>query len=254
MNLEDRTAVVTGGASGIGRAIAIGLAEVGAAVVVGDIRQTSRVPDERPTTVEVIKDGGGQARFVEADVTEQAAVDQLMETAQTHYGSLDILVNNAGITGAGSVEELDDAQWDRIQEVNVKGVVHGVRAALPYLRDSDHGRIINVASQRGLSGGEAPSKAAYVTSKGAVISLTRQMAIDYGPEGISVNALCPGPIRSGMTPIESDADRERLLEGVLTPFIGEPEDIVPATLLLAGDGARYMHGHALVVDGGYLIN
>lgn len=253
MSLTGRTAVVTGAASGIGRAIAAGLAEAGASVVVGDVRRESRVDDERPSTVERITDAGGSARFVEADVTDQGSVEQLIEAAQTHYGGLDILVNNAGITGDGSVEEVTDTEWERIQAVNVKGIFNGVRAALPLLRDSQHARIINIASQRGLRGGEAPSKAAYVASKGAVVSLTRQLAIDYAPEGIAVNALCPGPIRSGMTPIESEADRERLLEGILTPFVGEPEVVVPAALLLAGDGARYIHGHCLVVDGGYLI-
>lgn len=254
MTLTGRTAVVTGGASGIGRAIAIGFAEAGASVVVGDVRRESRVPDERPTTIEAITEAGGDARFVEADVTEQGEVDHLIATAVDQFGGLDVLVNNAGITGTGTVETVDDAEWDRIQAVNVKGVVHGVRAALDPLRASAHGRIINVASQRGLRGGEAPAKAAYVASKGAVVSLTRQLALDYGPEGIAVNALCPGPIRSGMTPVDDEGDRERLLAGVLTPFIGEPEDVVPAALLLAGDGARYMHGHALVVDGGYLIS
>lgn len=253
MSLEGRSAVVTGAASGIGRAIAIGLAEEGVSVVVGDVRRDSRVPDERPDTAEVINDRGGTARFIEADVTDQHDIDRLMDEAQAKYGGLDILVNNAGITGAGSVEAVGDAEWERIQAVNVDGVRNGVRGALPLLRESEHARVINVASQRGLRGGEAPAKAAYVASKGAVVSLTRQMALDYAPEGIAVNALCPGPIRSGMTSIEDDADRERLLEGVLTPFVGDPEDIVPAALLLAGDGARYIHGHALVVDGGYLI-
>lgn len=253
MSLSGRTAVVTGGASGIGRAIAIGLAADGASVVIGDIRRHSRVADEHPNTAEAITSAGGEARFIEADVTRQDEVSRLIEEATSAFGGLDILVNNAGITADGTVEAMENPDWERIQAVNVEGVVNGVRAALQPLRESDHARIINVASQRGLRGGEAPAKAAYVASKGAVVSLTRQLALDYGPEGIAVNALCPGPIRSGMTPIEDETERERLLEGVLTEFIGDPEDIVPAARLLAGDGARYIHGHALVVDGGYLI-
>lgn len=253
MTLAGRTAVVTGGASAIGRALAIGLAEEGVSVVVGDVRRESRVKEERPSTVDVIEAAGGEATFVSADVTDQADVDRLVATATEEFGGLDILVNNAGITDRGSVDEVDDASWERIQDVNVSGVMRCSRAAIPLLRESDHGRIINIASQRGLRGGESNEQAAYVASKGAVVSLTRQMAMDYAPEGIAVNAICPGPIESGMTPIEHEADRHRLLEGILTPFVGEPEDLVPAALLLAGDGARYIHGHCLVVDGGYLI-
>lgn len=253
MKLADRTAVVTGASSGIGRAIAIAFAREGANLVLADVREESRVPDDDMTTLAVIEADGGSAIFQRTDVTDEASVERLVQRAVEAYGGLDILVNSAGVTGDGPVHELTDAEWDRVHDVNVKGVVRCSKHALESLRESDHGRIINIASQRGLRGGGDTEKAAYVASKGAVSSLTRQMALDYGPEGVAVNAICPGPVESGMTPIESDADEAALLEGVLTPFVGRPEDIAPAAVLLAGDGGRYIHGHNLVVDGGYLL-
>ncbi|WP_331235161.1 SDR family NAD(P)-dependent oxidoreductase [Natronorarus salvus] len=251
--LAGRTAIVTGGASGIGRGIALAFAEEGATVVVADVREGSRVPDDEATTTEVIERAGGEARFVRTDVTDDEAVCALVAETVDAYGGLDVLVNAAGITTAGAVHEITDEEFERIQDVNVTGVVRCCRAAIPHLLESEYGRVINVSSQRGLRGGEATEKAAYVASKGAVSALTRQMALDYGPQGIAVNAICPGPIESGMTPIESEAERERLLSGILTPFVGRPEDVAPAALLLAGDGSRFIHGHELVVDGGYLV-
>ena len=251
--LAGRTAIVTGGASGIGRGIALAFAEEGSNVVVADVREKSRVTADEGTTVEVIEAAGGEARFVRTDVTDDEAVRALVAETVDAYGGLDVLVNAAGITGTGAVHEVTDEAFERIQDVNVKGIVRCCRAAIPHLLESEYGRVINVSSQRGLRGGETTEKAAYVASKGAVSALTRQMALDYGPEGVAVNAICPGPVESGMTPIESDAERERLLSGILTPFVGQPEDVAPAAVLLAGDGGRFIHGHELVVDGGYLV-
>ena len=263
MRLEGRVALVTGAASGIGRAIAIAFAREGASLVLADVHESPRSPGDDRTTLEVIErrdDTGeppgvvsGEAVFVRTDVTDDADVRRAVRRAVDTYGGLDILVNSAGVTGDGAVHEVDDETWERIQDVNVRGVVRCSRAAIPHLLESDHGRIINISSQRGLRGGASPRKAAYVASKGAVTNLTRQMALDYGPEGVAVNALCPGPVESGMTRIDSEEDRERLLEGVLTDFVGQPEDVAPAAVLLASDGGRYIHGHNLVVDGGYLV-
>ena len=253
MTLEDRTAIVTGASSGIGRAIAIAFAREGATLALADVREESRAPGDDRTTLAVIEDEGGSAIFQRTDVTDGESVEQLVERTVETYGGVDILVNSAGVTSDNPVHELTAAEWDRVHDVNVKGVVRCSKHALEYVRESDHGRIINISSQRGLRGGEDTEKAAYVSSKGAVTSLTRQMALDYGPEGIAVNAICPGPVESGMTPIESDADEARLLDGVLTPFVGQPDDIAPAAVLLAGDGGRYIHGHSLVVNGGYLL-
>lgn len=253
MTLEDRTAIVTGASSGIGRAIAIEFAREGANLALADIREESRVPDDDRTTLAVIEAEGGSAIFQRTDVTDGESVERLVERTVETYSGVDILVNSAGVTSDDPVHDLTEAEWDRVHDVNVKGVVRCSKRALEYIRESDHGRIINISSQRGLRGGGDTEKAAYVSSKGAVTSLTRQMALDYGPEGVAVNAICPGPVESGMTPIESDADEAQLLDGILAPFVGQPEDIAPAAVLLAGDGGRYIHGHNLVVDGGYLL-
>ena len=253
MRLEDRTAIVTGASSGIGRAIAIAFAREGANVALADVRVDSRVPHEERATRAVIESAGGSAFFQRTDVTDEGAVERLIDRTVDTYGGIDILVNSAGVTGDGPVHEVTEREWDRIHDVNVKGVVRCSKHALPAIRESEYGRIINISSQRGLRGGGDTNKAAYVASKGAVTNLTRQMALDYGPEGVAVNAICPGPVESGMTPIESDADEGKLLDGILTPFVGQPEDIAPAAVLLAGDGGRYIHGHNLVVDGGYLV-
>jgi len=253
MKLEGRAAVVTGASSGIGRAIAVAFAREGASVALADIREDSRVPGDEHTTLELVESEGNTAFFQETDVTDDGAVAALMARTADTYGGIDILVTSAGVTSDNPAHEVTDDEWEHVHDVNVRGIVRCVKHALAHLRESEHGRIITISSQRGLRGGGDTEKAAYVSSKGAVTNLTRQMALDYGPEGIAVNAICPGPVESGMTPVETDEQRQRLLDGILTPFVGQPEDIAPAAVLLASDGGRFIHGHTLVVDGGYLV-
>ena len=252
MKLDGRVALVTGASSGIGRGIAIAFAEEGASVLVADIQEVPR-SGETESTVEAITTAGGTAKFHQTDVTDDDSVAAAVSTAVDSFGGLDILVNAAGDTSNNPLHEVTDEEWDRVFDVNVTGIRRCITHAIPHLRESEYGRIINISSQRGLRGGASPEKATYVASKGAVTNLTRQLALDYGPEGIAVNAICPGPVESGMTPVETEEQREQLLEGILTPFVGTPEDIAPAAVLLASDGGRFIHGENLVIDGGYLV-
>jgi NAD(P)-dependent dehydrogenase (short-subunit alcohol dehydrogenase family) len=253
MKLDKRTVVVTGSSNGIGRGIAIAFAEEGANVVLASRSEQSSLEEDDRTTTEVIIKSGGDALFHQTDVTVEADVQSLMETAVEEYNSIDVLVNNAGVTSSNPIHKVTDEEWDQVHDVNLKSVYRCSKYAIPHIRNSDCGRIINISSQRGIPGGAPPEKAAYVSSKGAVSNLTRQMALDYGPEGIAVNAICPGPVFSGMTRIDEPADRERLLSGVLTDFIGEPEDIAPAAVLLVSEEGRFVHGQNIVIDGGYAV-
>lgn len=254
MKLDGRTAIVTGASSGIGRGIATAFAEEGANVVIASIEEESRVEDDELTTTELIEEQGGEAVFHQMDVSVKEDVEAMVKATVEEYGGVDILVNNAGVTSANPVHKVTEEEWDRVHDVNLKGVFLCSKYAIPHILESDHGRVINIASQRGLRGGSPTEKAAYVSSKGAASNLTRQMALDYGPQGVPVNAICPGPVYSGMTQVESEEGRERLLEGVLTSFVGEPKrDIAPMAVLLASDAGRFIHGTNIPVDGGYLV-
>ena len=253
MELKDRTAIVTGASSGIGREIAIAFAAEGANVVLASPTETSKRDKHTQTTTEIIQENGGTVIYQETDVTVEDDVKELANVSIEEYGSIDILVNNAGVLSENPIHKTTEEQWDTIHDVNLKGIYWCSKYTIPSLIKSSYGRIINMSSQRGLIGGAEAKTAAYDSSKGAVTNLTRQMAIDYGPKGIAVNAICPGPIKSKMTPIETEESREQYLEDVLTPFIGDPEDIASAAVFLASDSGRYIHGHNFVIDGGYLV-
>lgn len=258
MDLTDRTALVTGGAAGIGRGIAIELARGGADVVVADVRETPRLDDEqaRGRTTEVIDslDGDATAVFSECDVSEAAAVEATVDAAVERFGGLDVLVNNAGISLAGSVHELEHEDWSRTLDVNLTGVYLTSKHAAAHLRESAAGRIVNLASTAAFEGG--PRAAGYCATKAGVVNLTRQMAVDYGPDGVTVNALCPGPVYTSMSQDTfDDPDRRDVYEEhVLLPYFGEPADVGRLARFLAADAARYITGTAIPVDGGWLAS
>jgi NAD(P)-dependent dehydrogenase (short-subunit alcohol dehydrogenase family) len=249
--LSGKSAVVTGGTNGIGRAIALKFSELGADVVVGDIAEQPQLA-ERPTA-EAITDRGGEARFVEADVTDYDQVDRLVETAVEAFGSVDVMVNSAGILKEAYVHEMDLEDWRALMAINLDGVFYGTRAALQRMVDQeDGGNVVNVSSVSGSIGRtRAP---AYCASKGAVTMLTRQNAIDYGDQGIRVNAVGPGGTLTALVENTMSDDRRAYLESQ-TPMsrLAQPEEIANAAAYLASDLASYVNGHVLVVDGGFSI-
>jgi len=250
MMLEGQTCLVTGSSRGIGRGIATDLADRGADVVV-NYRSSAA---EAEAVVGKIETAGGRAIAAQADVSEFDDVVDMYEEVESAFGGIDVLVNNAGISMDAAVHETTPEEWRRVQSVNVDGIYHCSRAAVPHLTESESGRIINIASQRGLLGGATDRQAAYCASKGAAVQLSRQMAIDYGPAGVTVNAICPGPIESSMNDMTAEEREAIVRDHLVTPFVGQPEDIGHVAAFLASDEARYVTGHALVVDGGYLVS
>lgn len=250
IDLDGRVAIVTGGSSGIGRGIALTLSQAGAAVAIADVREEPKGGGE--PTAEIIRNRGGRAAFIECDVTDREAVDGLIDGVIDAFGAIDILVNNAGISHDGTVETTDEETWAAVMAVNVDGVFRCSKAALPRLRESEAPRIVNIASQLGLVGRRR--RPAYCASKGGVVNLTRQLAVDYAAVPVPVNAVCPGVIRTPLTKdsLESPDERAFLEDRTPLPFFGEPEDIGGVVAFLCSDHARYITGTCIVVDGGYL--
>jgi NAD(P)-dependent dehydrogenase (short-subunit alcohol dehydrogenase family) len=250
MQLKDKVGVITGAASGIGRAAAQLFAREGAAVVVVDISDAGRaVADE-------ISKSGGRTVFEKCDVTRSDDCKGAVDRALREFGRLDILFNNAGIIRRATVVDLSEEDWDRVMAVNVKSIFLMSRFAVPVMAKQGGGVIINMASGWGLSGGA--KAAVYCASKGAVVLLTKAMAVDHGPQNIRVNCICPGDTDTGMLRNEAQqlgeaADRF-MAEAARRPLgrVGKPEEIARAALYLASDASSFVTGTALVVDGGSL--
>ena len=246
--LKGKVALVTGGASGIGRATAILLAREGAAVMVHDLKE------EGQATAEAILAAGGRASFVRGDVTRAADCQAAVQKAVTDFGGLHVLVNNAGIIRRASVVDTTEEEWDRVMAVNVKSVFLFSRAAIPIMARGGGGVIVNTASGWGLDGGR--DAASYCASKAAVVNLTRAMAIDHADQNIRVNCVCPGDTDTAM--LREEARQlgqdvgQFLARSAQRPLgrMGRPEEIAQAILFLASDASSYVTGTALVVDGG----
>jgi NAD(P)-dependent dehydrogenase (short-subunit alcohol dehydrogenase family) len=250
--LSGETAVVTGGSSGIGRAISLAFAKAGADVVVADLHEESRDPDETETTTEKIDaETDSSATFVECDVSNPAATETAVAAAD-EYGGITIMVNNAGVFRSESFLEVSEDAFDDLMGVNLKGTFFGAQAAAREMVAGDGGVIINLSSVAGLEG--SAGYASYCASKGAVRLLTYSLAAELGPEGVRVNAIHPGIIDTEMTtedvPIVGTETGESFLEGVPSRRFGDPDDIADAALFLASDMGEYVNGESLTVDGG----
>jgi len=240
MQLDGTTAIVTGGSSGIGHAIAAAYVDAGADVVIA-----SRNDDEGRTVAEDLG-----CTYVQTDVREYDQVEALVETTVTEFGGLDVMVNNAGIASDNPVTSMDLEEWANVVDTDLDGVMHGTKAALPHLLESE-GCIINTASIYGLVGGKGA--AAYSAAKGGVVNFTQQVAVDYAEDGVRVNSICPGFVDTPMT--EHLLDQERFYNFVLdnTPMNrpAQPEEIAPLAVFLASDGATYITGANIPIDGGW---
>jgi NAD(P)-dependent dehydrogenase (short-subunit alcohol dehydrogenase family) len=246
--LAGKVAVVTGAASGMGRTAAQLFAAEGAQVVVADVSD-----DIGAEVVDAIRAGGGDATYVRADVSRADDCEAMVRAATDTYGALHVLYNNAGIFPAddGGLLDTPEKTWERVMEVNLKGVWLGCRAGVPAMLASGGGSIINVASFVAFMGA-ATAQVAYTASKGGVVSMTREIAVEYARRGIRVNALCPGPIETPLLhALLSDPEqRARRLVHIPMGRLGRPEELARAALFLASDDASYMTGATLVVDGG----
>jgi NAD(P)-dependent dehydrogenase (short-subunit alcohol dehydrogenase family) len=247
VNLNDKTAIVTGGSSGLGRATAIALAEAGAAVVNADRQPDAR--DADTTTVERIRDRGGQATFAECDVTDIADVRAAVDSA-AEFGGLDVLINNAGVAASDRLTKTTAENWETIVETDMTGVYHGCLAGIEAMLADDGGAIVNVASIFGVVGG--PNAFAYSAAKGGIISLTRSIARDYARDGIRANAISPGFVETALFREDTHEGTREFAES-RTPMgrVGTPREIADAIVFLASDAASFVTGQNLPVDGGF---
>jgi NAD(P)-dependent dehydrogenase (short-subunit alcohol dehydrogenase family) len=250
--LAGRVAIVTGGARGIGLATAEALLGEGARVLVCDV--------EDDILGEAAGSLVGDVLAIRCDVSQPADIDAMVAAAAARWGGIDILVNNAAISDDTPIEELSDGRWRHVLAVNLDSVLYCARSALPHLKASKHASIVNIASVQGLRG--QPHAMAYATAKGGVVNLTRCMAVDFGPFGIRANAVAPGYIDTRMALQKQDGTHEHQTTWYQDIYVkhgrmplrraGTPADVAGPILFLAGDDSRYVTGHVLVVDGGFM--
>lgn len=253
MKLENKVAVITGAASGIGREAMRLFAAEGATVVAADVNADGHA------AIEDVRTRGGEAVFVHGDVSEAAVAARAVETALDRYGRLDILYNNAGIAPLGQdgmITNIDEKSWDDVLRVNLKSVFQCCKAAIPVMAEHGGGSIINTASVTALLGHIGQD--AYTASKGAIIALTRSLAVEYGAQKIRVNVICPGVVRTALTELLwSDLVPKEVFDGVRRAHLtrlGTPEDIARAALFLASDDAAFVTGAVFAIDGGFSAN
>ena len=248
MRLEDKVALITGAASGIGSESALLFAREGASVVVADVQD-----EEGRKTVKIIQSEGGKAGFVHADVVKSGESEDMVVFAEQTFGKLDILFNNAGISHAEDADAVatDEEVWDLTMDVNLKGVFLGCKYGIPALRRAGGGAVINTASFVATVGAATP-QLAYTASKGGVLSMTRELATIHARENIRVNALCPGPLRTEllMKYLDTEQKKQRRLVHIPLGRFGEAAEIAKSALFLASDESSFVTGATFLVDGG----
>ena len=251
MSLKDKVALITGAGSGIGRASAVKFAAEGARVVAVDVQQ-----DGNEETVNTIRSAGGNATAVEADVTRSQDVHRMVRAAVDTYGRLDILFNNAGIGLPGTILEVDEEAFDKLFAVNVKGVFLGCKEAIPVMKSQGGGIILNTASQLGVVGVEG--NVVYPATKGAVVQMTRCLALDHAADGIRVNCICPGPIDTPLSrrnrELSGDPEAAQRSRIARIPLgrIGRPEEMADVAAFLCSDESSFVTGAAILADGGWV--
>ncbi len=253
MRLKDKVCIITGAGSGMGRVACEIFAREGAKVAAWDV-----VPESGEETAARVRAAGGDATFVSCDVSDEASVREAVAATVARYGGVDVLYNNAGIMPEADHSVIDTSVevWDRVMAVNVRGIFLCCKYAIPEMLKRGHGSIINIASFVALVGCSVPQDA-YTASKGAIISLTKSLAIQFRPKGIRTNAICPGPIETPLLMdwlLKDEAARQLRLSRQPAGRFGKPEEIVNCALYLASDEADWTNGAVMVVDGGITSN
>lgn len=246
-DLTGKTALITGGSKGLGKAMAAGLASAGADVVLISRHEA----EARAAAEEISRDHGHRALGLIADVTQPGEIQQVVDRTLKEFGKIDILINNAGINIRGPIEDLTFEEFRKVQEINVDGVWLCCKAVIPHMKDRKYGRIINMASTLGVVG--LANRTPYTSSKGAVVQMTRGLGLEMAPFGITCNAICPGPFLTPMNePIADSEEAKKFIVGaVAMNRWGRMEEIQGAAIFLSSDASSFVTGSLLTVDGGW---
>ena len=243
MTVKDRVAIVSGGARGIGQAIAELFAEKGAKVIIWDLL------DDGAAVAHGITEKGQVAEFMKISITDKSAVQSAVDSIVEKYGTVDILINNAGITKDKTMLKMSDEEWDAVIDVNLKGVYYSTKAVAPIMKEKGYGRIISASSTTGLRGNYGQTN--YAATKAGVIGMAKTWALELGRYGITSNAIAPGYVKTPMTEAIPDNIKQMALMTIPVGFLAEPMDLAYGYLFLASDEARFVNGVCLPIDGGF---
>jgi 3-oxoacyl-[acyl-carrier protein] reductase len=247
MKLKDQIAWITGGAQGIGKAIALYLASEGCHLILSDVDEAT----VQATAAQIAKEKGVKTLGLKANVAQIADCEKVVDQSLDKYGRIDILINNAGITRDNLLMRMSDEEWDAVLSVNLKGVFNCTKAAIRPMMKQRKGRIVNIASVVGLMGNAG--QANYAASKGGVVALTKTCAREFASRNVLVNAVAPGFIRTRMTDALTEEQKKKLLELIPLGRLGEPEDVAKVVLFLCCEESSYITGHVVSVNGGMYI-